>query len=386
MILWGTMKKLITQILCFSAVSLSLFGASMSERVEQLEKEMATVYQTTAMDTGTAKFAPGSPYPNQTTWFFEAEVLYWHAKSGGTEYATAYDSIALPRSGNMKDVDFEWDLGFRFGLGRFIGKERRWDINLDYTHFANHDTESASEPNDGIVYSNAIETKVEGLSNAKFDGAIDYDSLDLMIGKSYFISRHITVHPKIGLKGAWLDQRYKFHATDRIEELQTELPILGNIYHKLHTDADIFGLGPRMGTDMKWYIGDGFHLFADISGALLYSRADVKFKNRIVFVPDGLAEQVSSVSLKGNKHLFCPQIAFFGGLMWGRDFHIKKGEQYLEIGLGYEVEYFWRVNQTLNVSDVQPSLSGIGSHRIDYKRTSEDVSFYGITFKARLDF
>lgn len=380
------MKKVVIQTLYALAVSFSLFGESMSERVECLEKEMASVYDTTAMDTGTARFTPGCPYPNDTKWFVEAEVLYWHAKSGGTEYAISFDSASFPMSGNIKDVDFEWDWGFRLGLGRYIGCERRWDINLDYTRFHDHDTESTHESNDSIIFSNGIESNIEGVSHAKFDGALDYDALDLMLGKSMFLSKMITVHPKIGLKAAWLDQRYRLDAHDRIDALQTELFIRGNVYHKLHSECDFFGLGPRVGTDMKWYLMDGFRLFADVSATLFYSRADVNLKSRVAFVPDGSPELVSKISLKGNKHLICPQVAFFGGILWGRNFHIKKGEQYLEFGIGYEVEYFWRVNQTLDISDVQPAPSGSGTHRLDYGRTSEDVSFYGVTFKARLDF
>ncbi|MCP5505997.1 MAG: hypothetical protein H7A38_03840 [Chlamydiales bacterium] len=347
---------------------------------------MASVYETTAMDAGTARFAPGCPYPNDTTWFVGAEVLYWHGKSGGTEYAIAFDSASLPQSGNVKDVDFEWDLGFRFGLGRFIGCERRWDINLEYTHFYNHDTESTSEPNDSIIFSNGIDSTIEGVSHAKFDGNLDYDALDLMLGKGMFMSPRVTVHPKIGLKAAWLDQRYKFHADDRIDALQTELFVRGNVIHSLKSSCDFFGLGPRIGTDMRWYLGDGFRLFADASATLFYSSADVKLKNRVLFQPDGSAEQEAKISLKGDKHLFCPQVAFFGGLLWGRNFHLKNSEQYLEFGVGYEVQYFWRVNQILDISDVQPALSASGTQRVDYKRSSEDVSFYGITFKGRFDF
>lgn len=380
------MKRAILQTLSPLIVSLSLFGECMSERVERLEREMASVYDVTAMETGTARFASGCPYPNETKWFFGAEALYWHAKSGGTEYAISFDSASLPMSGNMKDVDFEWDLGFRFGLGRLIGSERRWDISLDYTHFVNHDTESTSESNDSILFSNGIESHIEGVSHAKYNGAIDYDALDLMLGKSLFLSKMITIHPKIGLKGAWLDQKYKLQASDRIDALETEFFIRGNVHHNVKNDCDLFGIGPRIGTDMKWYLMDGFRLFADFSTALLYSHCDVKFKSRVVFEPDGFDPLVSKISLSGNKHLFCPQVAFFGGLLWGRNFHIKQAEQYLELGLGYEVQYYWRVNQTLNVSDVQPAPSGSGTLRVDYKRTSEDVSFYGITFRGRLDF
>lgn len=374
------------KVLSMLALSTALFGESISERVERLEEEMKTVFMETPMGTQGAKFANGSPRPYETTWYGKAELLYWHAKAGGTEYAIALDSAIKPWSGNMKDCDFEWDLGFRVGLGRFIGSQRNWDVTLDYTQFHTSDQESTNEPNDSRVAINDTIATITGISHAKFNGHIDYDGLDLMLGKNMFLSSMVSFHPKIGLRAAWLDQKYTFKGTDEINALDTALFVAGKVFHSLHSNCDLLGIGPRIGTDMKWYIGDGFRLFADFTASLLYSNADVGYKNRTVIQPLGDDETVVKLSLKGDKHLLCPHVHFFGGLMWGTNFHIQKKDQYFEFGAGYEVEYFWRVNQTLNISDSYPQLSSSGPVRVDYKRTSEDVSFYGLTFKARLDF
>ncbi|MCB1073231.1 MAG: hypothetical protein H7A41_08835 [Chlamydiales bacterium] len=379
------MKKMVAQILLATTLSATLFAESMSERVERLEQEMKSVYNETPIGTAGAKFGNACPEPYQTTWFFTAEALYWHAKEGGTEYAIAFDSASLPMSGTVKDSDFDWDLGFRFGLGRFLG-ERKWDINLIYTHFYTSDTESTNEPNDSTIYVDETVGTSGGISHAKFDARVDYDSLDLMLGKGFFISKMISFHPKIGLKAAWIDQKFKLHASDRLDNSQTPFIVSGSIFHRLHSSSDFFGLGPRFGTDMTWFLADGFRLFADLSAALFYSNNDARFSNRIVILPDGEGETVVAVKVKGDKHHFSPQVAFFGGILWGTNFHIKNRDQYLELGFGYEAQYFWRVNQTLNISDAQPALSATGPVRIDFKRTSEDLSFYGLTFKARLDF
>ena len=373
-------------MLSILSVSLSLFGESISDRVEKLEEEMKTVFMETPMGTQGAKFANGAPKPYETTWYFKAEALYWHAKSGGTDYAIAFDSANLPMSGTMKDCDFEWNLGFRFGLGRFIGSERNWDLTLDYTQFHTSDQESTNEPNDSLVVIDDLVGQMKGISHAKYNGRIEYDAIDLLLGKSLFLSSNISIHPKIGAKVSWMDQNYTLKASDQIDATQTTLLVKGFVYHSLKDTSDMFGIGPKIGTDMRWYIGDGFHLAADISASLLYTSADVKYKNRTVILPDGSDQTVVNVSLKGDKHLFCPQVAFFGGLMWGTHLHLKNKDQYLEIGAGYETEYFWRINQTLNYSDSYPQMTATGPVRINYKRTSEDVSFYGLTFKARLDF
>lgn len=374
------------KLLSALAICGALFGESISERVERLEEEMKTVFMESPMGTQGAKFADGAPRPYDTTWYGKGELLYWHAKAGGTEYAIALDSAITPWSGSVKDCDFEWDLGFRLGVGRFIGSERNWDLTLDYTLFHTHDQESTNEPNDSLVsFDNTVGT-MRGISHAKFDGNIEYDALDLMLGKSLFLSSRISVHPKIGAKAVWMDQKYKMKGIDQLDASGTALLVKGNVYHSLHSNCDAFGVGPRIGTDMKWYIGDGFRLVADVSASLLYTNADVKYKNRTVLAPEGDDQTVVGLSLKGDKHLFCPQVAFFGGLMWATNFNLQKRDQYIEFGAGYEVEYYWRINQSLNISDSYPQVTATGPVRVDYKRTSEDVMFYGLTFKARLDF
>lgn len=377
------MKKMVTQGLLAGLLSVSLYAETMSDRVDRLEEEMKSVYLETPMGTAGAKFGQGSPAPYDTTWFFTGEVLYWHAKEGGTEYAIALDSAVYPISASMKDVDFEWDLGFRVGVGRFIGK-RNWDISLTYTQFYTSDTESTHELNDSIVWIDGTVGESGGICRAKFDAVIDYDSLDLLFAQSLFISQKTSFHPKFGLKAIWMDQKFKLQGNDRLT--YAPLFVSGSVFHRLHTKSNIFGLGPKFGTDVTCFIGDGFRLFGDLSASLFYVSADASFKNRIVVLPDGEGETVAQISLKGDKHLFCPQVAFLAGLAWGTNFHVKGRDQYFEIGMGYEVQYFWRVNQTINISNAYPPLTAVGPVKVDYKRTSEDISFYGITFKARLDF
>lgn len=46
--------------------------------------------------------------------------------------------------------------------------------------------------------------------------------------------------------------------------------------------------------------------------------------------------------------------------------------------------YFWRENQCLEADDW--NFSPLLNVRLNYKRFAEDLSFYGITFRMRLDF
>ncbi|MCB1073887.1 MAG: MOMP family protein, partial [Chlamydiia bacterium] len=62
-------------------------------------------------------------------------------------------------------------------------------------------------------------------------------------------------------------------------------------------------------------------------------------------------------------------------------------KQHLGFKLGYEVQYYWRVNQitkgdefTFNVGQNQIQT------RLAFEKASEDLMFYGITGEVRLDF
>ena len=376
------MKKQLTQLLFTSALSLPLFAHTMSDRVEKLEEEMKSVYAENTMGTGGAQFGEASPAFQGSRWFLTADVLYWHAKAGGTEYAIAFNSASFPQKGNFKDCDFDWDLGLRFGIGRFLG-DRNWDLNLTYTYFYTSDTESTHEPMESAVPPLG---QIQGVSHAKFNGVIDHNALDLTLGKNYFMSRKVSVHPFIGVKAAWLDQKYKFQGNDDINALQSAFLVAGNVHNKVVSKCDFKGLGPKFGTNMDWFLGDGFRLFADLSGALFYSYCDVNFRQKVFVTPAGGQQIQAHVRLSGDKHQFTPQVAFQGGLSWGTDLHMRNRNQYIELGMGYEVQYFWRANQTLDISDSMPPLTATGPIRIEYGRSSEDVMFYGITFSARFDF
>ena len=82
------------------------------------------------------------------------------------------------------------------------------------------------------------------------------------------------------------------------------------------------------------------------------------------------------------------------GLGW--ESYINKDRQHLSFKAGYEIQYYWRVNQMSNVdqslrySTTSPinRSSGVqsGSFRTNSQKLSEDLMFYGITGEARLDF
>ena len=113
------LRKISIAIASLVASSTAFAGMDMDSRVTQLENQMQQVRTETAMGTYGAQTATARPEVDGRGWFLTLDVLYWHAKVGGTEFAYSDNdpSANLPIRGRTKDIDFEWDWGVRVGLG-----------------------------------------------------------------------------------------------------------------------------------------------------------------------------------------------------------------------------------------------------------------------------
>ncbi|WP_420421985.1 Lpg1974 family pore-forming outer membrane protein [Simkania sp.] len=147
----------------------------------------------------------------------------------------------------------------------------------------------------------------------------------------------------------------------------------------------MWGLGPRMGVTVNGYIGDGFSLYGRLTGSLLYSYTRSSMNAGIdVNFPGAVVPNPIRMHLRNNQHHFVPTAQMMLGLVW--ETYINDKRQHITLGAGYEVEYFWRANQTLLSGDTTTALDIEEPRRLSVTRASEDIMFYGITIKARLDF
>lgn len=76
----------------------------------------------------------------------------------------------------------------------------------------------------------------------------------------------------------------------------------------------------------------------------------------------------------------------FVGLTW--DTYLNSNRQHLSLKGGYEVQYFWRINQMMKTESqvIVPFTEDQRALRHYFDPISEDLMFYGITGEVRLDF
>ena len=204
---------------------------------------------------------------------------------------------------------------------------------------------------------------------------LDYQNVNLELGRHFYISRYLSFHPFISVKSAWIDQFQKiFHVL-----AETPGVFGAGTSVKVKDVCDFWGIGPRVGFDSQWHLIDGFSVFGKVTGAVLFGYYKTRYSQRVS--PGSTFNDLPlHVKIKGNTHLMSPTVQMLLGLMW--ETYMFDCTKHLSLALGYEVEYYWRTNQMLKVEDT----NGFPSRRHNVERLSEDVMFYGLTFKVRFDF
>lgn len=389
--------KKTTASLAALAISASAFaGPDLDTRVHELEKKVDMMSTTTVMGTFGPKTALARPEPHGQGWFLSIDVLYWQTKVDGAEYVASDSSFAntpISAVGRLKEVEFDFEFGLKVGLGYNFFHDG-WDMGLQYTYFdqnAGNKTGTSSpaillpttatlviaETSYGDIATGAVTPPIF-CTSATTDFKLDFDNLNLELGRNYFVSRNLSFRPHFGLKSAWIkidwDNRYTGGETAFSVQTPFNTTInfrglgLDTVYANIN--SDFWGLGPRAGVNSKWYLTNGFSLYGNVDGALLFGYFETKYKSWFS------ANAQNVVRYKEKFHRLTPTAHFELGLSY--DKYIYNDKQHIGISLGYENQFFWDAFRYLRNFGgfFDPSLG----------LTKNGVGLYGVTLSVRWDF
>ncbi len=83
--------------------------------------------------------------------FTHAAALYWQAEESGLGYALKSPSSEnLASNSSIKNPTFDWDFGFKFGLGYRIPHDC-FEFELQFTSFQTH-TDAVRKSQDGDLF------------------------------------------------------------------------------------------------------------------------------------------------------------------------------------------------------------------------------------------
>ena len=377
---------------CIGLLASTIVFADIDDRLDDLEREMKQVSVYTPQDTIGSSFTSARPevLVNGEKLYILFDILYWHAKVGETEYAYSFQpnmiqtgSIVLPQAdGRTKHNEFKWDWGLKVGLGYNLPHDE-WDLNALYTWFQTNPTDSSTKTSPSALMPLRLFTTMLAIK-AKSHFELAYNNVDVTLGRSYFLSRMLSFRPFISVKTTWLDldQNVTYTASSLNDFLFPGPEVTTGLDFKSKNSSRFWGIGPRVGVDSKWFLGNGFSLFSDVAGSILYGYFKTRHKE---FVPPNEAVFNHGDIIKGHYrfHRFISFVQMYLGMGWQG--YVNHDKQHITLKCGYEVQYYWRVNQMHQEEDLSSPV-GSFSQRVHYERFSEDMMLYGITGEFKLDF
>src|SRR5579872_3611586 len=223
--------------------------------------------------------------PGNCGLYLTAEFLYWQGTETDLWIAfqdTLFTSTAN-RAGRYQRFGFDWEPGFRVGLGWNVPYDG-WDLCAKYTWYLNNSSSTFTSPislpvgiNTVFGFTNSVITGTGPVlySRVKGNWRMNYDIFDLELGRAFFVSRGLSLRPYAGARGGWINRQTDVNYSDGLVVLSgggftPNTPAIGTTYSG---KVNFWGIGPRIGFEGDWGFFSHFFLFNDISASILYARS-----------------------------------------------------------------------------------------------------------------
>lgn len=303
--------------------------------------------------------------------FLTADFLWWSAGTDGLYYAQKHVGSptnqippdgAVDFSGHLQRVEEEWGPGCRVGFGGNMPYDE-WDIYLNWTWFHSDPDDSTKQSYAGPLlalwaHPDVAATRLATRAHAKWDMTINV--LDLEMGRSFWVGKHLSLRPFLGIRGAWIDQDFKIKY-----DYATSPEIEGHI----KAESDFEGVGARGGFDLRFVLLKGWSIYGLAAASLMYGDMDCDLRqkenhHKIARTNDGYHRAISTVQMGL-------------GLRWDTYFSHRR-RYHVGVAIGWEQNIWYGVTQfnhyynELQFGTLVP--------------TNGDLTLQGGTLSGRFDF
>ncbi|HEY5259141.1 MAG TPA: Lpg1974 family pore-forming outer membrane protein, partial [Rhabdochlamydiaceae bacterium] len=215
--------------------------------------------------------------------FLTADFLYWQADEDDLEYAVYTQGLTQPAttplsniSDKVPDLNFEWNPGFRVGIGGSSCGCDHWGIQLGYTYIYNKAHGSINVGPLASPGSNFLASTWDQIllgifaSEASAHWGVNYSTEVLEAYRNFFLGKNLIVKPRMGLLNANIKQNYHAYYTPDFSGLGISIPV-----STMHAKCNYWGLGVRGGADLFWHFTKNFGLYGEFSAGLVYGKYNV---------------------------------------------------------------------------------------------------------------
>jgi hypothetical protein len=342
--------------------------------MQKLEERVANLELTTPMDTNGARLASGHR-ETCNDFMLTFDLVYWHPKTDFTDNGSTVNNSTNPNNGSRTSyMDFNWEFGFKAGMGYHFDEDD-WHLMAEYTRVDFNDSYNVTPGGTNELHSNFGEANsaTEDVQSMKSSHSIDYQTLTLVLGKEFFVSKKISLKPNFGAKVAWINQAPRVN--QQLADLDTNI-VLGDQHVNLTEKTR--SVGPMGFLESSWYLCNGWSFYADGGFALLFTayRGRMEVEGHL----DGNGAYVASFreSNKENKHYVTPNLFLNMGLAY--DVRFEEWGHNLKLSLGYESQYYVSQSYLMQNRSVATVNSPQGAW------FARNLAVYGLTASASYEF
>ena len=260
----------------------------------------------------------------QQEWFIENSYLLMKPTVENLDFATIVtENNPSNLSVKIKKPDFAWNSGVRLILGRYLPHHDHWDIAAGMTYFygdVSQTVRAKSSQSKGITPTYG--TVDNAIQHLKAHWDLNYFSWDLSLGREVAMTKSVVFHPFITLRALLTYQDYQ----------------LRNPAMNYKSENSYWGIGPRLGSHLSYYLKSQWSILGELSTAVVYG----PYENQITELSRKTKDSVTW--LRGNLEGFIglgweawvrnqtvrifPQVLFEGTLWWDMNRYLEPTSQF----------------------------------------------------------
>lgn len=322
---------------------------------------------------------------------FEASYLYWLAKEDGLEFTQFLNQTGgFPDGFNVSVNTYEpnskWQSGFQAGAGYIFSQRCQWDVFANWTSFSSKQTNFVAA-NDPDLDPNMLRPIWLPLlmGTVAFDGGVlwklDFNTLDLMIGRDFYAGTWLSFHPQAGVRIGWINQKYTAEYRGAYFGGGTAIPTGDTSFN---ADWKYSGTGIRFGSDAEWHLNSSFSIAGNAFLSALYGKYKLheKFQGALVIFNPApvLLPEVITLSDEFYRVRACIETEL--GIKWQQYFSCNRRR--IQLGAYYDFSYWIDQNMMVNQNAILDLTTG--NSFVTNITKYGDLQLQGLRVNAEIDF
>jgi len=308
--------------------------------------------------TAYSEYCSGCRYCESYT--FSADWLFWKGEQDGLDYArsgySANGSANVGGPGRVYDPDWRWQSGVRVGLKKRFHCSA-WTAFATYTHYNTEAVDHVTDPDNSQLRKiwDSPHFFEDDIDEASTEWGLNFNNVDIGIGKDYCFCSWLNLHPHFGFKGVW--QKQDYHTTYIAIEEDTSTNAIDH-------HVDFYGVGLRAGLDSSWEITPCLSLLGNVAFNSIWGHFSIDRKDQLTIEGEISSDAVTFLASR-ERYTLIPAMELFIGLRWES---LICGRYPLFSQIGWEHQIWYDMNQFLKTSvDSHHAYGNLTMHGLTWK-------------------